>query len=80
MKKWYVQVPFTGYVYVVVSAENAEAAIEAAFGVVDLQDKNQWGEVEFHKHVTRGNLCSAVLNDATAQETQDDVEDTAVLE
>lgn len=70
MPKYEVSLPFTGYVVVEVEALTRSAAIDAAFEVADLSNEDSVVEVQFHKHVTRGNVCSAVLNDAEAQEVK----------
>ena len=66
-KKWSVSVPFTGYVTVDVEADSEEEAIGVALGSEDLDITKAEG-VEFHEHVVRGNVCYAVMRDASAEE------------
>lgn len=66
MKKWEVSLPISGYVCVEVEAEDEESAIEAAFmSDITTKDIEEW---ETHHQIARGNVCSAVLNEAYAQE------------
>lgn len=67
MRKWNVSLPFTGFIFVEVEAESRAAAIDAAFDAVPDDWHESIAEMEFHTHVTRGNVCSAVLNDASAE-------------
>lgn len=66
MKKWEVSLPISGYVCVEVEAEDEESAIEAAFEAHITKDMIE--EWETHRQIVRGNVCSAVLNEADAQE------------
>lgn len=70
-KRFSVSVPFTGYVVIEVDADDEESAIAAALMSEDLDFKNA-EEVEFHKRVVRGNVCSAVLSEAEAMEIEQD--------
>lgn len=70
MAKYTVTLPFTGSLSVDVEAESKDAAIDAAFNLVDVTIKD--GETSFvdewetHREVTRGNVFSGVLNEACA--------------
>lgn len=66
-KVYYVEVPFTGKVGLYIAAESEKDAIDKAFDVADINGKNQSVETEFHRHVTQGNMCSAILNNAWAE-------------
>ena len=74
MKTYSVQIPVTGSIIVTVEAENAKAAEDAAWELADFQvvperpDVCEAGEFETHRHVTRGNVCSAVCNDINVEE------------
>lgn len=66
MKKWGVRLPVSGYVYVEVEAADEDAAIEAAFDAAfDARDIEEW---EVHRDIVQGNVCSAVLWSAEAEE------------
>lgn len=67
MKVFDVSVPFTGYVVVRVKAPDADRAIDRAFEHPKCNIKNA-EEVEFHEHVTEGNVANAVLNDVGVSE------------
>ncbi len=66
MPRYGVRLPVSGYVYVEVEADDEEAAIEAAFMSDDVVRDNieEW---ETHQQIVRGNVCSAVLNEADAE-------------
>lgn len=66
MKRYSVSIPITGYVIVEIDAESEEAAIEAALDTEITSDLIE--EWETHRQVTRGNVCSAILNSAEAEE------------
>ena len=68
-KKWAVSIPFTGYVTVEVEADDEEAAIAAAWQSDDL-DITKAVESEFHEKVTEGNVCNAVMWEASAEEIE----------
>ena len=71
MKTWNVAVPITGIAYVDVQADDEEAAIEAALNSnsLTIDAIETW---EAHEHVTQGNFCYAMLNDAEAELIDDD--------
>jgi len=69
MAKYFVGLPVTMEICVEVEADSEQEAVEKGFGV-------EWSitaegcdilNSEVHEHVTQGNCCSAVLNDAYAE-------------
>lgn len=66
MAKYHVMIPATAAIWFDVEADTEEEAIEAAFNSdfsIDFRGDNcELAEIELHHHVTRGNVCSAVLN------------------
>jgi len=82
MSKFYVTMPFAGYVTITVEAENKAEAIEAAYGVeceVNPRDDQPEGisdvyveEWSFLEHITQGNVCYAPCNSASAQLAKDE--------
>lgn len=73
MPKYEVHLPVTMDVVVGVEADTKEEAIEKAFDVEWTANFEgaECFNCETHKHVTRGNCCSAVLNDAYAEQIDD---------
>lgn len=71
MAKYAVDLPFAGYLIVYVEADSAEAAINAALetasATVTGDGDTECGEWETLRTITRGNVCSAPLNDARAE-------------
>lgn len=65
--KYGVSLPFTGYVYVEVEAENEEEALNTAWDKATLDDRVEW---EFTKHICQGNFLDAVLNEAEIEELE----------
>lgn len=66
-----VHIPITGSVYVEVEID-AEADDDSAFFAAcdaykDGTDQIEW---EFTQHVTRGNVCSAMLNDFSVEDVE----------
>lgn len=73
MPKYEVHLPVTMDVAIEVEADNEEEAIKKAFDV-EWTAKFEGAECcnsEAHNHITRGNCCSAVLNDAYAAKIDD---------
>jgi len=72
MRKYEVVMPFTGSAYMEVEAETAEQAKEkfweTAELIVDTKATNVDVEIEFTEHVTRGNVCYAVLSEVSVEE------------
>lgn len=71
MPTYDVYMPVTMSIIIQVEAENEEAAIDEAFEKdwrINITGDAELHECEMHKHVTRGNVCSAVLNSAFAEE------------
>lgn len=62
MKKYYVEIPITGYVSVEVEANSKEEAIEKAWESPDLSLNNvvEW---EAHERISKGNVSYAVRDD-----------------
>ena len=58
MKKYYVQIPISGYLEV--DAENKESAIEKAFGLATLDDLVEWESV---KIIAEGNIFRGIKNE-----------------
>lgn len=74
MKEYYVEIPFTGKITVIVEAENAEDAKMKALEECDL-DLTQKSELgyeleswELHESVTKGNVFYGILNEISADE------------
>lgn len=67
MKTYNVCLPLTGTIWVTVEAESEEAAIDAAFDSEDITTENihEW---ETHRQICRGNVLSASVNEAYAEE------------
>ena len=65
--KYGVSLPFTGYVYVEVEAENKEEALNTAWERATFDDMVEW---EFTEHICRGNVLDAVLNDYEIEEVE----------
>lgn len=65
--KYGVSLPFTGYVYVEVEAENEEKALDKAWDEATLDDMVEWG---FTEHICRGNVLDVVLNDCEVEEVE----------
>lgn len=65
MKTYAVSVPIAGVAYVEVEAESAEAAIDAALGLVTKDDIEEWNPL---RHMTKGNVNYFHDNDASAEE------------
>jgi len=61
MKTYGVEIPFTGYIYVEVEAKNTDEAKEKAFDT-DF-DKSEIMSLDYHEHITKGNICNAAKND-----------------
>lgn len=70
MREWMVSLPFTGFICVPVQAVDEQSAIDAAFDAVPDDWEKEIVEMQFHQHVTQGNMCSAVLNDAEAEPSE----------
>lgn len=60
MKKYYVQIPISGYLEVEVDAENKESAIEKAFELATLDDLVEWEAV---KIIAEGNIFRGIKNE-----------------
>ena len=76
MKRYHIRVPFAGYFYATVEAENEKDAKEAALDAagnskISAFDNVEVGEWEVLKDLTRGNVLYAPLNSIEI----DDVED-----
>lgn len=69
MKRFIVSVPFTGYVNVEVEAADKDGAIKAALTSPKLNFRDA-DEIRYHKHVVKGDVCSAVLEKADAEEVE----------
>lgn len=67
-KKFGVSLPFTGYVYVEVSAETEKDALNMAYEQANLD--TDIAELEYCSHVTNGNVTHAVLNDFNIKELE----------
>ena len=65
--KYGVSLPFTGYVYVEVEAENKKEALEQAQDNATLNDMVEW---EFTKKVCSGHVSYAVLTEAEVEELE----------
>jgi hypothetical protein len=68
--KYGVRVPYCGYAYVEVEADNEEEAIEKALETEDLFDMIEEGE--FHKRITEGNIFIGILDEAEVDELEDE--------
>lgn len=60
MKKYYVQIPITGYLDVEIDAGDKESAIEKAFEIGTLEDLLEW---EMHEQIIQGNVFHGLLNE-----------------
>lgn len=69
MKEYTVLVPITGYVEVVVEAENEQEAIDMAMGDEDinLDYVMEWDMIE---HITEGNVFHGIKNDIEVLENE----------
>lgn len=69
MKEYTVLVPITGYVEVVVEAENEQEAIDMAMDDEDINLDNvmEWDMV---KHITEGNVFYGIKNDIEVLENE----------
>lgn len=68
MKKvYYVEIPFTGKVSLYIAAKSAEAAIDRALKLADINDDNLNFEVGYHRHVFQGNYFHGTLSEAYAE-------------
>ena len=65
--KYGVSLPFTGYVYVEVEAENKKEALEQAQDNATLNDMCEW---EFTEKVCSGHVSYAVLTEAEVEEVE----------
>jgi hypothetical protein len=78
MGKFYVEVPFAGYVCGEVEADSAEEAIakvieETSFTIEgDTDGAIEVAEWHLMKNVVQGNVCYAPLSRASAEEIADD--------
>ena len=73
MPNYRVDIPFTGYTSVVVTADSKKDAIAAAYEH-PLMNIDECMEVEFHDIVSQGNVTHAVLNEISVEETDDDAD------
>lgn len=65
MAKYMVTLPVTGVAYVDgIEAENEEEAIDKAMDVCSQEHLETW---QTHKSITRGNVCYAEVNEASAE-------------
>lgn len=76
MPMYSVQIPITGSILVTVEADTPEDAEEKAWSLADFKvtadnPMAEMGDFETHKHVARGNVCSAVCNDINVEEVGD---------
>lgn len=60
MKEFTIKIPLTGYVEIIVDAEDEDSAIDKAFDMATLENVEEW---DLHRKVTSGNVCHAVLNE-----------------
>lgn len=62
MKKYFVEIPITGYVSVEIEANSKEEAIEKAWESPDLSLDNvvEW---EAHEYISKGNVSYAVRDE-----------------
>ena len=65
--KYGVSLPFTGYVYVEVEAENEEEALDKAWDKATLNDIVEWAIAE---HLCQGNVLDAILNNYEVEELE----------
>ena len=69
MKKFAVEIPIAGYVYLEVEAETPEDAIEKAFDIGYTDNDIQ--EMEMFEKLVEGNVCHTYHVRATAKEIKD---------
>lgn len=66
MRRYTVLIPFTGYMNVEVKAESEEEAIVKACSEASWEKHVE--EWNLHRHVVRGNVSSALLNEVEVYE------------
>jgi hypothetical protein len=69
MKKYGVEIPIAGYVYIEVEAENKEEAIEIALETEWSNDDIE--ELDTYNKLVEGNVCYTYHTRATAREIKD---------
>ncbi|MGG3890311.1 hypothetical protein [Metabacillus fastidiosus] len=83
MKKYYIELPYTGVLKVEVNAESEEAALERIYetdrekiynGEVD---DIHWieSEEDYHKQIIQGNVFLGIQNEMHIEEVEDEDED-----
>lgn len=65
MKEFTIKIPMTGYVELILEAEDEDSAIDKAFEVATLDNVEEW---ELHHKVTQGNVCYAILHEIEVYE------------
>lgn len=68
MRKYSVTIPFAGSVTLTVNAENEDDAIKAALEHDDLHVNNCDEVVIYQRSLVRGNVCSAPVREAFAED------------
>lgn len=73
MSRYIVGIPVTMHIIVEVEADSEADAIDKGFEVEWTLDAKgcEVIEAESHRHVARGNVCSAVLNDAYVEKVDE---------